>query len=73
MAAEDLVIYNGISMRRDYAESLESEQRLGSYRVGGRDIARLRFGEETNPNGYARLGLVPVLLNGARPISRATL
>jgi hypothetical protein len=49
MAADDLVIYNGVSMRRDYAESLESAQRLAFYRVSGRDIARLRFGDETNP------------------------
>ena len=49
MAADDLVMYNGVSMRRDYAESLESAQRLAIYRVGGRNIARLRFGEETNP------------------------
>jgi hypothetical protein len=47
MAADDLVIYNGVSMRRDYAESLKSAQRLAFYRVGGRDIAR--FGDETNP------------------------
>jgi hypothetical protein len=49
MAAEDLVIYNGVSMRRDYAESLESAQSLAFYRVGGRDVSCLRFGEETYP------------------------
>jgi hypothetical protein len=49
MTAEDLVIYNGVSMRRDYAESLESAQHTAFYRVGGRDIARLRFGKETYP------------------------
>jgi hypothetical protein len=42
MAADDQVIYNGVSMRRNYAKSLESAQRLAFYRVGGRDIARLR-------------------------------
>lgn len=49
MAADDLVNYNGISMGRDYAESLESAQRLTFYHVGGRNIERIRFGKETYP------------------------
>ena len=49
MGADDLVDYNGVFMRRDYAESLESAQRLAFYRVDGRSIGRLRFGKETYP------------------------
>jgi len=49
MAADDLVIYNGISMRRDYAESLETAQRQTHYRVGDRVVPRIYFEDETYP------------------------
>lgn len=49
MAEDDIIIYNGISMRRDYAESLEEAQRLPSYRVYGRSFTRIIFGKETYP------------------------
>jgi len=49
MAADDLVTYNGIEMRRDYAESLEAAQRHTHYRVAERLVPRIRFGDETYP------------------------
>ena len=57
MSDEDIVTYNGISMCRDYAESLESAQSLAFYRVDGRNVSRLRFGEETFPMVTAGHGL----------------
>ncbi len=49
MAADDLVTYNGISMRRDYAESLEEAQQLTHYAVGEKSTLRITFGLETYP------------------------
>jgi hypothetical protein len=49
MAADDQVIYNGISMRRDYAESLEAAQQARHYKVDDRLVARIQFGAETHP------------------------
>jgi protein-tyrosine phosphatase len=49
VAAGDLVAYNGISMRRDYAESLQETQRNVFYRVNDRVVPRIRFGDETYP------------------------
>jgi hypothetical protein len=49
MAADDLVIYNGIEMRRDYAESLQTAQLRTHYRVAEQLVARIHFGDETYP------------------------
>jgi hypothetical protein len=49
MAADDQVIYNGVSMRRDYAESLQAAQEATHYRVDDRVVSRIRFGSETYP------------------------
>ena len=49
MAADDIVTYNGVHMRRDYAESLEQAQRAVYYRAGGSLVPRIRFGSETYP------------------------
>ena len=49
MAADDLVTYNGIEMRRDYAESLEAAQRTTHYQVAERIVPRIHFGDETYP------------------------
>jgi H2-forming N5,N10-methylenetetrahydromethanopterin dehydrogenase-like enzyme len=49
MPAKDVVIYNGIEMRRDYAESLESAQRCTHYSAGGKSTPRIRFGDEIYP------------------------
>lgn len=49
MAADDTVIYNGIEMRRDYAESLEQAQRTIYYRTDNSLVLRIRFGNETYP------------------------
>jgi hypothetical protein len=49
MAADDLIPYNGIMMRRDYAESLEAAQRAKFYRLGERMVPRIQFGTETYP------------------------
>ena len=42
-----LVIYNGIQMRRDYAESLEQAQRNTHYQAGDSLVPRIVFGTET--------------------------
>jgi hypothetical protein len=57
MAADDIVIYNGIQMRRDYAESLKQAQRAIFYRTDGSLAARIHFGEETYPMVTAGTGL----------------
>jgi hypothetical protein len=49
MAAEDIVTYNGIEMRRDYAESLEEAQLNTHYRTGERLARRVVFGTESYP------------------------
>ncbi len=59
MAANDIVTYNGIQMRRDYAESLEQAQRAVSYRVKGALIPRISFGQETYPMVTPGSGLCP--------------
>jgi len=59
MAAKDLVTYNGIQMRRDYAESLEQAQRNSQYRVKDSLVPRIRFGTETYPMVTPGTGLCP--------------
>src|SRR6266566_9669647 len=59
MAADDLINYNGISMRRYYAESLQMAQRRTSYRVGDRIVPRISFGGETYPMVTPGDGLCP--------------
>jgi len=59
MAAEDIVTYNGIEMRRDYAESLQEAQRNTHYRGDGTLVARISFGTETYPMVTPGSGLCP--------------
>ena len=47
VADDDIVTYNGISMRRDYAESLQEAQRNAFYRVNDQVVPRIHFGDET--------------------------
>jgi hypothetical protein len=49
LESEELITYNGIQMRRDYAESLEEAQRLTWYVSGGASAPRIVFGTETYP------------------------
>lgn len=60
MSPDDLVTYNGIQMRRDYAESLEEAQRLAFYVADEKSAARLPFGTETYPMVTPGIGLCPV-------------
>ena len=57
MAADDMVKYNGIRMRRDYAESLQQAQRTIHYRTNDAPVRRTRFGEETYPMVTSGVGL----------------
>ncbi len=59
MDAEELIDYNGVSMRRDYAESLQMAQRKTNYRVDDRIIQRISFGGETYPMVTPGSGLCP--------------
>lgn len=59
MAADDLVTYNGVQMRRDYAESLEAAQRLTRYESDGVSASRIPFGSETYPMVTSGGGLCP--------------
>lgn len=59
MGDKDLVSYNGIQMRRDYAESLQEAQRNTHYRVGDSLVPRIHFGQETYPMVTPGLGLCP--------------
>jgi hypothetical protein len=59
MAADDSVIYNGIQMRRDYAESLENSQLQTRYESETHSAARLVFGTETYPMVTSGEGLCP--------------
>jgi hypothetical protein len=59
MAADDLVTYNGIRMRRDYAESLEQAQRAAYYRTEGSLVPRTHFGAETYPMVTPGIGICP--------------
>ena len=59
MSSEDIVIYNGIEMRRDYAESLEEAQTLTHYQSEDGLRLRIRFGEETYPMVTHGSGLCP--------------
>lgn len=49
MAPQDLVIHNGVQMRRDYAESLIAAQRLTHYSADGVLAPRIVYGFETYP------------------------
>jgi hypothetical protein len=46
---EELVTYNGIRMRRDYADSLGEAQRLTWYVSESASAPRIVFGIETDP------------------------
>jgi hypothetical protein len=46
---EELVTYNGIRMRRDYADSLGEAQRLTWYVSESASAPRIVFGIETHP------------------------
>ena len=59
MGSGDLVSYNGIPMRRDYAESLEAAQGLTRYASRGISASRIRFGSETYPMTTPGSGLCP--------------
>jgi hypothetical protein len=59
MNADDLVSYNGIEMRRDYAESLEAAQSATHYRVTPELVPRIAFGQEAYPMVTAGDGLCP--------------
>ena len=52
MAAEDIVIYNGVPMCRDYAEDLEAIQACTHYRGHGGLFPRVRLGDESGIRGY---------------------
>ncbi len=54
MAAEDIVTYNGVEMRRDYAEELEATQLLTHYQGHGGLFRRIRLGDESTMIGYHR-------------------
>ena len=49
MNPDEIVTFNGIQMRRDYAESLENAQRTIFYRTNNSRVLRIRFGQETYP------------------------
>jgi hypothetical protein len=55
----DLVTYNGIPMRRDYAESLDAAQRLTWYVTGYASAPRVVFGSEAYPMVTGGAGLCP--------------
>jgi len=57
MRPEDLVTYNGVRMRRDYAESLEEAQRLTWYVSENGSAPRIAFGTETYPMATPGEGL----------------
>lgn len=59
MAAEDLVAYNGIEMRRDYAESLQASQHNTHYRGENVLLRRIAFGTESYPMNTPGDGLCP--------------
>jgi hypothetical protein len=59
MGPEDLIAYNGIQMRRDYAESLEEAQRLTWYVSDEASAPRIVFGTETHPMVTPGNGLCP--------------
>ncbi len=59
MAAEDLVKYNGVEMRRDYAESLQSAQQRTWYVAGAVSAPRIPFGAEKYPMLTSGDGLCP--------------
>ena len=47
MTESEYIVYNGIKMRRDYAESLQAAQALTYYHEEGEAFARVPYGEET--------------------------
>jgi hypothetical protein len=59
MADDDIVSYNGVQMRRDYAESLELAQKTIYYRTNSSLVLRIRFGEETYPMVTPGTGVCP--------------
>jgi hypothetical protein len=54
MAAEDIVTYNGVQMRWDYAEELEATQLLTHYRGHGGLFQRVPLGAEGHMTAYHR-------------------
>jgi hypothetical protein len=54
MAADDIVTFNGVPMRRDYAEELEATQSCTHYRGHNGLFPRVRMGDEDGMSGYHR-------------------
>ena len=54
MAADDIVVYNGVQMRRDYAEDLEATQLCTHYQGHGELFERVRLGDEDHMRAYHR-------------------
>ena len=50
MRDDDVVIYNGQQMRRDYAESLDVAQRMTHYQLDEGKYSRIAYGHETFRN-----------------------
>ena len=50
MNKPDYIIFNGLRMRHDYAESLQAAQSFTHYHDGTQDFARVTYGQETFRN-----------------------
>jgi hypothetical protein len=49
LEAEEYVVHNGIRMTRDWARALVDAQRKTHYRMGGKVLPRIPFGQECGP------------------------
>jgi hypothetical protein len=44
--SDDFVIYNGVRMAKDWPEKIKEAQFQTTYTIGGKEIQRIRYGEE---------------------------
>lgn len=44
--AEKFVVYNGTTMMAGWPEEIEAAQRITTFSIGGKEVARIRFGDE---------------------------
>ncbi len=52
--SDDTVIYNGVSMHRDWPAQIEAAQSVSTYIINGKLYTRIRYGEEPTDWGADR-------------------
>jgi hypothetical protein len=52
--AKEFVVYNGTTMMAGWPEQIEAAQRITTLSIGGKEVARIRYGDEGEDWGADR-------------------